>query len=234
MWLSRSLTILLLLLSGSPAKAEFLGMLTASTNYLWRGVTQTDDQPAIALSLEYQHAQGWYLGAWSSNTRYGGEPGYEVDIYLGRLFPLKPATIDVAVRHYAFPTGGKHRYDFHPQAWERGESNAFTEVQLGASHNRWMARCSYSDNYLDSDHAGYYIELEHTQPLSDTVSLTLHYGIQHSRAIDDTPEHEVGDYSATLRRGTVFLTISNLTDNTDGRQTDRGRLVLGWSAAIRR
>lgn len=221
--------ILLFLFHGAPANAELLGQFSISSNYLWRGVTQTDDQPAAAFGLQYQHAQGTYLGAWASNTRYGSRPGYEIDLYLGHLISLDLMTVDLAVRHYAFPTGGKHDYDFHREAWENEESSAFTELHLGVSRHRWEVRYAYSTDYLDSGHHGHYIELNHTQPFTEHLSLVLHYGVQHSRAIDDKPEHQLGDYSATLRWKELFLTWSNLTDNTDGRQSDEARIVIGWS-----
>jgi len=103
-------------LFGAIASAELLGTASVSTNYLWRGVTQTDDNPAIAAALEHRHEKGGYLGASVFNTRYGGESGYEVDLYIGHLFTIKPATLDIAFRHYYFPTGGKYSYDFDPQA----------------------------------------------------------------------------------------------------------------------
>ncbi len=227
-----SWTILIFLLYGASANAELLSRVSVSSNYLWRGVTQTDDQPAVAFGLEYQHAQGAYVGAWATNTRYGGKPGYEFDLYLGRLIELELAIVDLGLRHYAFPTGGKHDYDFHREAWENEASSAFTELQLGVSRKQWEARYAYSTDYLDSGHHGHYIELNHIQSLYDNLSLKLHIGVQHSRAIDDKPEHQLGDYSATLRWKELFLTWSNLTDNTDGRQSDEARIVFGWSTVI--
>ncbi len=136
------------------------------------------------------------------------------------------------MRHYYFPYGGKYRYDFDPLARENKDSNAFSEIQLGITRNGWGARATYSNNYLDSGYDGSYIELNHTQQLDEAFSLTLHLGTQHSRAIDDEPEKQVGDYSATLLWRDLFLTWSNLTDNADGRQSERGRVVLGWSRMI--
>lgn len=233
MRLLRFLILPLPLFGGAIASAELLGTASVSTNYLWRGVTQTDDNPAIAATLEHRHAKGGYLGASVFNTRYGGEPGYEVDLYIGHLFTIKPATLDLAIRHYYFPTGGKYSYDFEPQAWDNEEDNAFTEIQLGVSREGWEGKYSYSNNYLDSGHSGYYLELSHTRSLTAKLSLTLHYGIQRSRAIDDIPEYMVGDYSATLLWNELFLTSSNMTDNADGRQSDRSRVVLGWSKTVR-
>ncbi len=229
----RALPLLPLLLFGTSVYAEISGTFTASTNYLWRGVTQTDDKPAISAALEYLAPQGSYLGIWSSNTDYGDKPSYQVDTYLGHQVNLARATIDVAARHYYFPSGGKYSHDFQTDEWINNESSAFTELQVGIRGKSWTAGYAYSDNYLDSGKPGNYIELNHIRPITDGISLTLHIGAQQSKAIDDTPEYRVGDYSVAIHWQNLSLTASNLTDNTDGRQTDKVRYVAGWSVKIR-
>lgn len=227
-----SFPILLPLLCGAPVRAETLWHFTASTNYLWRGVTQTDDNAAISAAIEHHAQQGGYLGLWTSNTNYGDRPSYEVDIYLGHQFDLAQASIDLSARHYYFPSGGKYSYDFQADKWANHESSSFTELQLGVIRAKWNAGYSYSNNYLDSGKPGYYIELNYTHPVTDKLSLKLHYGSQRSEAIDDTPEHRVSDRSVTLEWRNIFFTASNLSDNIDGRQTDKVRYVFGWSMAV--
>ena len=39
-----------------------------STDYMWRGSSQTDNEPAISGSFDVNHASGFYAGAWASNT----------------------------------------------------------------------------------------------------------------------------------------------------------------------
>lgn len=225
-------SILLPLLCAAPVHAEMLGYFTASTNYLWRGVTQTDDNAAISAALEYRFEPGNYLGVWSSNTNYGDRPSYEVDFYLGHQLDLAQSIINISARHYYFPSGGKYNYDFEKEKWEDKESSSFTELQMDVTYSGWNVGCSYSNNYLDSGYSGYYIELNYTYQITDELPLTIHFGAQQSEAIDDYPEHMVGDYSATLEWKNFFLTTSNMTDNIDGRQTDEVRYVFGWNAVV--
>lgn len=211
-----------------PLQADMLGSFSASTNYLWRGVTQTDDNPSASVSVEFHNRYGGYLGAWASNTDYGDASSYEVNLYLGRKVIFEPVEIELGVRHYYFPKGGKFRYDFMRETWDTGSSDAFTEFQLGLRRNKWHIGYAYSNNYLAGGNPGYYLELDYLQPLTRRLSLELHYGSQTSDAIHDTPEHRVGDFRATLMWRRFSFTASNLTDNVDGRQSDKIRYVLGW------
>jgi uncharacterized protein (TIGR02001 family) len=210
-----------------PLHSDIVGYFGAGTNYLWRGVTQTDDNPALSAALEYRAKQGSYLGLWASNTEYGGRKSYELNAYLGHTIDLQKATIDLSVRHYYFPSGGKYSYDFQPEKWENRESSSFNEFQISATYDGWNAAYAYSNNYLDSGKGGYYIELNYTYLIRDELSLKLHLGAQNSAAIDDYPEQGVSDYSATLKWKNIFFTASNMTDNEDGRQSDRVRYLLG-------
>lgn len=223
------LPFIVLLLFCEPLQADVRGTFSVATNYLWRGVTQTDDHPAASLALEYHHGQGAYFGVWASNTDYGDAPSHEVNAFVGQQLNFKPVSVELAIRHYYFPKGGKFRYDFARETWDTGVSDAFTELQFGLGRDGWGARYSYSNDYLASGSPGHYFELNYLHLLTNTVSLELHFGTQISDAIHDTPEQRVGDYRATMAWQGFFFTASNLTDNADGRQSDNVRYVLGWS-----
>lgn len=57
------------------------------SNYIWRGQTQTDNQPAIQGSLDYAHESGFYAGTWLSNVDFldaaGNDTNYELDLTAG-------------------------------------------------------------------------------------------------------------------------------------------------------
>ena len=69
-----------LLLSGS-ALAEVTGNIGATSNYLWRGTTQTNDAAAVQGGIDYAHDSGFYAGTWVSNVDFGDETSYELDLY---------------------------------------------------------------------------------------------------------------------------------------------------------
>ena len=92
-------------LGAGSAAAEVAGNISVTNNYLWRGVTQTDDQAAVQGGLDYSHASGAYVGTWLSNVDFGDDTGYELDLYGGYGLELGEVGLDVGALYYAFPAG---------------------------------------------------------------------------------------------------------------------------------
>ena len=51
-----------LLAVSSVASAEFSANIAVTSDYVFRGVSQTGADPAFSAGLEYQHATGGYVG----------------------------------------------------------------------------------------------------------------------------------------------------------------------------
>ena len=99
-----ALTISALVLSGSAA-AELSANIGATSNYVWRGVTQTDDQAAISGGLDYAHDSGVYVGTWASNVDFDDDTNAEVDLYAGFANEVNGLGYDVGLLHYYYPGG---------------------------------------------------------------------------------------------------------------------------------
>lgn len=94
----------------SAAQAEdwwFGGSLALTSDYVYRGVSQTDEGPAIQGSVDFGHASGFYAGAWMSNVDFD-EPGdgidLELNLYAGWVFEFDNDTaLDLQVVRYIYP-----------------------------------------------------------------------------------------------------------------------------------
>ncbi len=94
-----------LTLSGG-SQADFSANVGLTNNYLWRGVTQTGDDPAISGGLDYEHDSGLFIGTWASNVDFGDASGgdaYEWDIYAGYAGTISVLDYTVALTHYYYP-----------------------------------------------------------------------------------------------------------------------------------
>ena len=69
-----------MLLSCLPAQADWASTVTVASDYMFNGVSQTGNDPALQASLDYAANQGIYLGAWTSNVDFGGETEQELDL----------------------------------------------------------------------------------------------------------------------------------------------------------
>jgi uncharacterized protein (TIGR02001 family) len=74
------------------AASPWSATLTATSDYIYRGVSQTYARPAIQAGYNYQDPQGWFAGAWGSRI----EPypydlhAVEIDVYTGMGWQLSP------------------------------------------------------------------------------------------------------------------------------------------------
>jgi uncharacterized protein (TIGR02001 family) len=75
-----------------------------STDYLFRGQSQTGNNPAISGGFDYSYAPlGFYAGTWASNLNFGGN--IELDWYGGFAGDFSGTGLvwDVGVLYYQYP-----------------------------------------------------------------------------------------------------------------------------------
>lgn len=79
-----------------------------SSDYVWRGYSQTDNEPAISGSFDYAHQSGLYIGTWASNVDFalnGDQAHLEMDAYLGYANQIGDSgfTYDIGLLRYIYP-----------------------------------------------------------------------------------------------------------------------------------
>ncbi|WP_071211957.1 TorF family putative porin [Pseudoalteromonas rubra] len=79
--------------------------VAASSNYFWRGITQSDDGAAVSGGLDYDSGKGFYIGTWASNVDFGdaASTSYELDLYAGFSGEYNQLSYDLGYIHYAYP-----------------------------------------------------------------------------------------------------------------------------------
>jgi len=66
-----------------PGFAGLIFNMAVTSDYVWRGVSQTEDRPAFQSGLDWDHSSGFFLGAWGSNVSFEGDSDVEMDFYGG-------------------------------------------------------------------------------------------------------------------------------------------------------
>ena len=89
-------------LTASIAQAGVTANIGVTSNYLWRGLTQTDDRPAIQGGIDYAHDSGFYVGTWTSNVDFG-TTGFELDLYGGWGGEFGGFSLDLGYIQYMYP-----------------------------------------------------------------------------------------------------------------------------------
>ncbi|MCR9129248.1 MAG: TorF family putative porin [Alphaproteobacteria bacterium] len=90
-------------LAGSPALAELEAGVAVTSDYRFRGVSLSDEDPALQANIDWSGPGGFYVGAWGSTIAPLGDADVEVDLYAGFLRPLGEAELDVGVLIYTYP-----------------------------------------------------------------------------------------------------------------------------------
>jgi uncharacterized protein (TIGR02001 family) len=124
-----------------PAKFTYSFNIGATTDYVFRGVSQNKDKPAIQGGIDLGYGIA-YFGLWASNIDFGNnfnaagavasqQVNAELDIYGGIKPVVGPATFDLGVIYYAYPganDGGAARLQVEKQEYvefKAGVSGAF-------------------------------------------------------------------------------------------------------------
>ena len=150
-----------------------------SSEYIWRGISQTDGDPAISGSLDYAHASGFYAGVWGSNVDYGDDASAEFDAYLGYANEFGETGIgyDVGVLRYMFP----------------GEDYNFNEVYGSLSYSIFSAGVAYSSDTLGSGEDGYYYFIDAGYELPMGLNLYGGFGVydadENTFGVEDSYSH---------------------------------------------
>lgn len=102
-----------LLVTSQSAIANVSGNIGITNNYIWRGVTQSDDQAAVSGGLDFTAGNGLYAGTWLSNVDFVSAKGTELDVYAGFSKELDNGfSYDVGVIRYMYP-GSRLSGDFN-------------------------------------------------------------------------------------------------------------------------
>ena len=160
------------------------------SQYIFRGLTQTDRGPAVQGGIDLTHSSGFYLGAWASNISWLRDPNtntsnyspyksggrLEVDLYGGyRHTFANNLGLDVGVLQYLYPGSHSGTSD----SW----ASAYTTEVYGALNYGWLqAKIStvvsdsawtvgkYTNSTTSKNAQGtYYAEINATIPVSDLI-----------------------------------------------------------------
>jgi uncharacterized protein (TIGR02001 family) len=171
--------------------------LGAVSNYMWRGITQTDDKPAIQGGVDYTHSSGFALGTWVSNVDFG--PTYEWDIYgsySGKInddFSYKANAI-----YYAYPDA-ETDVDFA----EIGLSGTWKMLTLGFAYTPWGEADKAP---FDTGDMYYYGSVAIPLPQDFTLGASLgYYDFDHDKVSYDRPDGSIGSENADYTNWGVSL-----------------------------
>lgn len=155
-----------LAVAGNASEVGVSANVAMTSNYIWRGMTQSDDSPAIqgGFDLDYK---GFYAGTWGSNVSFGAT-SMELDLYGGYSTEISGVGIDVGFIQYAYPKTNK---DSGFGETYLGLSYDFDAVSIGATY-------SYAIDTMNNGWTDYNnLELSASVPLPQDFAVDVTYGL---------------------------------------------------------
>lgn len=196
------------LMSASNAAADDLngafdvsGEIGVVSDYRWRGVSLTDNDPALQVGASVAHSSGLYAGVWgSAPTRNSGD--VEVDLSIGDAFSLMGGDVDLSIVRYLYP-------DLHDADYTNFV--ALYEHPVG----RWIARgrLEYAPQQHNLADKSLYAALEIERPIGDS-GFTLTGGVGREDG-SFTLDGEKWDYSLGARYQVGHVSFATLYTDTD-------------------
>jgi uncharacterized protein (TIGR02001 family) len=152
------------------AAQAFSGNVTLTSDYVLRGQSQTENNPAIQGGFDYNHESGLYLGTWASNVSFAD--GLEIDGYGGFAGELANGLgWDVKGIYYAYPAtdSGEDYMEFGPSLNYTFGGDFEPTVTVGVL---------YSDDYQFNTGEAYWVYSDLDLTLPNEFGLGFHVGNQ--------------------------------------------------------
>lgn len=213
----------------SSAYAETSANISIATDYVYRGISQTSENPAIQGGFDINSESGLYAGVWASNVAFDGS--IEIDLYAGYGGNItEDVEFDIGILRYEYPE----------DAQGGAPDSSFNEVYASVAFKGLTFGFAYTPEFFAESDQATYIHAEYDIALSNDLSLNLHFGRQ---AISDnnafgTPDYT--DYSIGLSKSfnQIDFSLTAYDTNLSNRECFGGgsdceaRVVLAVSKSL--
>lgn len=162
------------------------GNLAVTSDYVFRGLTQSWGRPAIQGGADYAAPDGFTAGFWGSSISERSYPGgaMELDLYASYGRAIDPDwSWRVGLYGYVYPGANLDQASLPHRSLDTAEINAALGwKQFTLKYNRTLTDYFGVDTeqgYAGDSRGTSYLQLDATFPLADAWSLALHAGHTH-------------------------------------------------------
>ena len=155
----------------------------AASDYVFRGASQTDENPQIFGGADVSMGQ-FYAGVWGSNVDFNDSTDAEIDVYAGFKPTLGAVSLDLAAIYYGYidaPSGSDYGY---------AEFKAAGSVPIGKGS--LGAAVYYSPDFFGSVDEAVYYEVNGSIGLAEKFTISGALGRQELKGPGDYTTWNVG------------------------------------------
>lgn len=189
-------------------ESMFSWNIALTSDYVFRGVSQTDEKPAFQIGADLSFGSGFYVGAWASNVDFGTDgPWAEVDTYIGWNHDLSEDwNLDLAINRYNY-IGAKASFG-------DPDYNEFLAVLSYAE--TYNFNFGYTNDVYGLDESGFYYGVDGSWEVGNGFSLGA--GVALSTFDSATGYEDYMDWTVSLSRdfGPVNAALGYHGTDSDG------------------
>lgn len=184
--------------NAEPAISSNVGL---ATDYTFRGISQTDEGPAVSGGFDYSN-DIWYAGVWASNIEFSGA-SMEVDLYAG----LKPTLIDgvntdFGVIGYFYPTASDDAAELdYAEVYAKADFVPVDGLRVGGA-------VFVSPEFTGETGTGIYAEIGASYAFDSAFSISGAFGQQSADDADFDPRPGATNIEDTYTTWNVGLTVA--------------------------
>ncbi len=210
-------------------ESELTANIGVNNNYIWRGLTQTENDVAFSGGVDYAMSNGFYAGTWVSNVSYapGDVFSYEHDLYFGFSGEASGFSYDVGYLYYNYDD--EANFDF---------AEIYGSVGIGGFSAQLNLLAHTEADEGPGQDFGFgetiYLSLDYATEIREGLELGLHVGYHDgdfNEAFNGVPGSYV-DYGISLAKDgfSFMITDTDLDDaGPDGLDNDELKFVIGYS-----
>ncbi|RJG27309.1 TorF family putative porin [Massilia cavernae] len=152
----------------------------ATSDYRYRGISQTRLKPALQGGVDYAHSpSGFYAGAWASTIKWtkdaGGDGNIELDLYAGKRGQLgADLAYDIGVLTYVYPSNGLAHV---PGFVSANTTEIYGQLGFGPAYAKYSHSVTNLFGFVDSKNSGYLDLGANIEAAAGTI-INLHAGHQ--------------------------------------------------------
>ncbi|MEM6583978.1 MAG: TorF family putative porin [Pseudomonadota bacterium] len=190
---------------------EISGNIALTSDYRFRGISQSDEDAAVQGGFDAEFSPGFYLGVWGSSVDFdtngeGFDGSLELDYYGGWSSSIGDTDfgIDVGYIYYDYPG-------------DDGDEGDYQEFYVGGSWKDFSIQVNYSDDYYGETGDFFYYAAGASFALGENFSLDLHVGYNdfEDTGFFATDEDAYTDWSVTLGYSVFGVDLSVAYVDTD-------------------
>lgn len=156
---------------GALADGEISGNIALTSDYIFRGYSQTLEEPAIQGGFDWADDL-FYAGTWASNVDFDMDAPIEIDLYGGITPTIGAVTFDIGVIGYFYPGSTDDLGDFDYVEGYVGARLAPAEpLELGAM-------VFYTPEWSLNGGEGWYYEANASFAADEAIKFSGAYGYQ--------------------------------------------------------